>query len=150
MDDDDYKKLSRYKWHAQPSHNLVYACRNIVIDGKRKMEKMHRYIMNLTNDFSVIVDHIDRNPLNNQKSNLRLCTYSQNTCNSKRRSNSKRKYKGVGFDPKVGKYFAMIMLNKISYHLGFFDTEIEAAKAYDKKAIELFKDFARLNFPIVI
>ena len=92
-------------------------------------------------------DHIDRNPLNNQKNNLRSCTWAQNSANtSKRKGSCTSKYKGVYLNKKNNKWKAAICIDYVSYHLGTFDTEEAAAKAYDIAAIKAFKEFANLNF----
>lgn len=93
------------------------------------------------------VDHIDHNGLNNQKSNLRNCTHRQNAMNNSSRGSSK--YLGVsivGRGRQKGMISAEIKMNYRKIHIGVFSTEIEAAKAYDKKAKELFGEFANLNF----
>ena len=93
-----------------------------------------------------LVDHIDRNSLNNRRGNLRLCTPSQNILNTRGKKGTS-KYKGVWWNTKKNKWLAMITSKGRHFHLGFFDEEIEAAKAYDRKAVELFGEFAYLNFP---
>lgn len=90
------------------------------------------------------IDHIDRNPLNNDIDNLRECSQSQNLCN---KSSGKSKYKGVFFDKQTGKWRSKIKKNKISYCLGRHSNEKDAAMAYDKAAKKLHGEFAYLNFP---
>ena len=92
----------------------------------------------------LMVDHINRNGLDNTRKNLRICTRSENLMNSKKPElNSTSKYKGVN---KCGNSWrAEIRLNRKGFYLGKFKTEKEAALAYNKKAIELFGEFARLN-----
>lgn len=105
---------------------------------------MHRIILGIT-DSKIIIDHIDHNGLNNQRHNLRICTYSQNACNRNPYRNTSSKYKGVTFYKKTGKWRSVIRYNKKTYSIGSFDTEIEAAIAYNKKAIVMFGNFAGLN-----
>lgn len=107
---------------------------------------LSRYILNL-HDKNLTADHKDGDPLNNTKKNLRIATRSQNSTNSKRsprREEKTSRYKGVT-KRKNGIYVVRMGPAGIIY-VGVFDNEIEAAKAYDKKAKELYGEFARLNF----
>jgi len=164
IDDEDYDLLSGYKWQATNNRNYTfYAIRSIVIDGKKTAISMHREIMSVT-DRNINVDHKDGNGLNNQRSNLRVCTNAQNKWNRGASKNSKSKYKGVGvwdYSTKVKlksgikiytypiKYSAIICVNKVKIFLGFFKSEIEAAEAYDEAAIKYHGEFANINFPPV-
>lgn len=89
----------------------------------------------------MIVDHIDHNGLNNQRSNLRVCTISEN--NQNRRPKKGKNYLGTKFVKSTNKWHAILRTKFI----GTFLSEIEAAKAYDKAAKEKFGEFAYLNFP---
>ena len=92
------------------------------------------------------IDHRDMNGLNNQRSNLRFCTLSQNAMNRRKRENTSSIYKGVYFNNQRGKKWkAQIRINGKQIHLGLFDFEVDAARAYNMKAIELFCEFANLN-----
>ena len=93
VDDEDFEYLNQWNWAAQPRPNTFYACRNMKLnDGKYRFLQMHRVILNPKQE--VFIDHIDGNGLNNQKSNLRLCTSRQNTQN-KSNINKTSKYPGV-------------------------------------------------------
>ena len=105
---------------------------------------MHRFILNAPK--GQYVDHRDRNGLNNQKRNLRFCTQSQNMMNLKS-STGTSKYKGVSWNIKYKRWQSHIRLNYKLKNLGSYNSEIEAALAYDHAARELFGEFARLNFP---
>ena len=94
----------------------------------------------------LLVDHIDHNGLNNCRSNLRLSTMAQNVRNTISRGGSS-KYKGVHWCKRSKKWTGQICFNGKGHHLGGFRDEIEAAKAYDKRAKELHGEFACLNFP---
>lgn len=94
-----------------------------------------------------VVDHIDGDALNNRRSNLRVCTQAENCRNTKRRNGGHSAFKGVTrFTTKRHKkwYWKAYIAGK---HIGYFDTELDAARAYDEKAKSLFGQFARLNFP---
>jgi hypothetical protein len=142
VDAEDYPELSKHKWHATRDGRNSYATRR----NNGKTTRMHRHIMNAPDH--LVVDHIDRNGLNNTKANLRLCTHRQNHYNSKNDpKNKSSKYKGVAYKKNYNRYTAQIKQYGKTQHLGTFKTEREAAKAYDKKAKILFKEFAYLNFP---
>jgi hypothetical protein len=105
---------------------------------------MHREIMRPPDGF--VVDHIDGNSTNNRRRNLRTCTRRQNLYNSRPRR-GKSKYKGVRYEKRTKRWVAEITHRGRKYHLGSFKNEVEAAKAYDRKARQLFGPYARLNFP---
>lgn len=120
-----------------------------VINGKSVEIKMHRQIMNVLFNNKIIIDHKDRNGLNNQRENLRRCSRSQNNINSTKRKKSTSIYKGVSYEASgrsLKKWVAQVYFNKKQYWIGRFNTESEAAKAYDKKAFELHGEFAVMNF----
>lgn len=97
-------------------------------------------------DSSEFVDHLDRDPLNNQRDNLRLASRSQNGANRNIRKNSLSGYKGVSWHKTAKKWTAKLTLNGKLIHLGYFDDPIDAAKAYDQAAREYFGEFAVTNF----
>lgn len=106
-----------------------------------------RTIMNVT-DKQIIVDHINRNSLDNRRMNLRIANKSTNAMNSKKRIGKlTSKYKGVSFRKDRNKYRAYITYKQKTFNLGHFTEENDAARAYDKKALILFGEFALLNFP---
>ena len=147
VDADDYYRLAGYKWHARKAYYTYYASRNSPRRPgvKSKPILMHREV--LTVAAGLVVDHINRNGLNNRKANLRPATFSQNNYN--RRKNLKptsSKYKGV-YRHRHKKWRAMIKVNKKNMHLGSFDDEAEAARAYDEAARKYHGDFAVTNLP---
>lgn len=88
------------------------------------------------------IDHVDGNPSNNAIVNLREASRSENAMNMRPFKNSTSKFKGVSWSNKFNKWIACIVRNKERYFLGVFDSELEAAKVYKKKEIELFGEFA--------
>ena len=106
---------------------------------------MHNEVMPPLPGF--VVDHIDHDGLNNSRPNLQLATRSQNAYN-RRKTSSKctSKYKGVCFNKREGKWISSIKVEGKRIYLGYFDNQIDAAKAYDKAAKEYHKNFAVLNF----
>ena len=97
------------------------------------------------------VDHINHNKTDNQPCNLRYITRQQNLMNRTKqtRRQTSSQFKGVHLQKKTGKWKGQIRFNKIPIHLGTFSDEEEAALAYDRKAQELFGEYAVLNFPVV-
>ncbi len=106
---------------------------------------MHRQIMHPPHGLEI--DHKNNNGLDNRKCNLRFCTRSQNMANSRGHRRRRSSFKGVSFHKQFRKWRAIITQNKKNLHLGFFRSQVRAAKAYDDKAKELFGEFARPNFP---
>ena len=148
VDDEDYDYLMQWKWYTNKTlQGKFYAARSLwnLITKKIKNVCMHRVIIDAKKGEEV--DHKDGNGLNNQRGNLRLCTRAQNNANSKLQKNSTSGYKGATFDRHAQKWQAHIMYNRRHLFLGYYGTSEEAARAYDKKAIELFGEFARPNFP---
>jgi hypothetical protein len=141
VDADDYERLVKYKWYCYYLGSSSYAYRTV---GNTRI-LMHREILNAPK--GMVVDHKDGNGLNNRKRNLRLCTPTQNLLNRRPTLGSSSKYKGVCRDKSRRRWLARIGFNNKDIHLGRFDNEIEAAKAYDRMAKKLFGEFAYLNFP---
>ena len=135
IDDEDYKRVSQYKWSY---HNQGYAQTN----GGWTL--MHRFILNARDGQQV--DHINGDRLDNRRENLRFVTNSQQHINRSKPAfvNRTSNYKGVSLRSN-GRWQVMLQRR----YVGTFLTEEEAARAYDKRAKELFGEFARLNFPEV-
>lgn len=151
IDSDDVLRVcSGVPWRVLKSkdHHTAYVVRDVCIGGKWTRQFLHRVILNAPK--SQKVDHINRNGLDCRKSNLRLCTTSQNGANRAKETKRKTasKYKGVSFVKRDSIWKAAVVLNQQEIYLGRFDLEVDAAKAYDDKAVELFGKFARLNFPV--
>jgi len=145
VDDEDYDRVSEHKWRILRGRRTIYAMTTMKVDGKYTNVYMHRFVLELT-DPEIQGDHADLDGLNNQRHNLRKCTQSQNAANSESRTGSSSQYKGVSVFRD--KWAADIRINNKTIHLGIFSTEHGAAMAYDRKAIELFGEFARTNFDI--
>lgn len=141
VDDDNYNELSSYNWYC--SHG--YAVRTIGRTPTMQTIRMHNVVANPPT--GMFVDHIDGNKLNNCKNNLRFCTQQQNVHNGKKYSHgTTSEYKGVSWDSWRKKWRASIVHNMHQIFIGRYGIEIDAAIAYDKKAKELFGEFARTNF----
>lgn len=133
IDEKDSINLVQHKWRVRKDGRI-----QALINGKLIL--MHRLIMKAKKDQKV--DHIDGNPLNNTRVNLRFCTNSQNQMNSKKRSGCKTDFKGVtyrrgGFELYVnGKFIRK------------FDSSRDAAIGYDIISKQLYGEFSRPNFPM--
>lgn len=143
VDDADYEKLIKLKWRAKKMGANYYAYHSYRENGKIFSINMHRTIAGLSKENQLIVDHINHNGLDNRRENLRVCNYNQNGANRRKQCGTKSAYKGLAFH--VGKWQASIKVNYKNIYLGRFNTEIEAAKAYDAASIKFFGTFANLN-----
>lgn len=144
VDDADYDLVKGYKWYAAKRPHTCYAIRYYEKDGRRTSQLMHRLIMPPPDGFEI--DHINGNGRDNRRTNLRVCTHSQNAHNSHAHKDGISRFKGVSWVTRLSRWQVYIQYEKIQYYLGLFDDEIKAAKAYDVKARELFREYARTNF----
>jgi hypothetical protein len=150
FDDEDWPLLRPYKWHAAQQWNgLFYAVTKVWNPETKKqfILRMHRVITDAPK--GILVDHENGDGLVNHRWNLRVATSSQNGQNKRKQANAKwSKYKGVTFIERDRKWKAAIWTNGKYYFLGYFQIEEDAAMAYDRAALEMFGEFARLNFPL--
>ncbi len=137
VDDDKLELLSEYKWYFDEGYACAHSGDTVI--------RMHQLILPVDEGFEV--DHKDHDGVNNQLSNLRAATKSQNAYNSVGRSNFYTNYRGVTFNARRGKWQAQIKVNGHYKYLGVFDSDIEAAKRYDRAASLYHGEFATLNFP---
>lgn len=143
----DYVALRKYKWHAWRGPKGFYAARTVYLgNGKFRTIYMARQIMGVKT--GARVDHSNGDTLNNLRKNLRLATHSQNAAAFRvRKTKSSSKFRGVGWHRRIGKWWACVCVNYARTHLGYYDDETDAARAYDAAAKRYFKEFASLNFP---
>ncbi len=143
VDDDVYEELSKFKWYvSHEGRNRMYAFRLDRENGNRHT-RIHRVIMGAKPD--KVVDHQDGNPLNNLRSNLRICTQWENGKNVGLRVNNTSGWKGVSWQKNRGYWQAIIRINGKMTGVGCFENPIHAAMAYNEAALEHHGEFARLN-----
>ena len=141
VSDEDYENVNEYKWCASKAGKTFYAVRG----DNKSTQAMHRFIFGLKNGEKKDVDHIDMNGLNNQRENIRVCSRSENKRNVPPLKNKTSKYKGVFKGKSHSNWQCQITINGVLMHLGSFKDEVEAAKAYNKKAKDFHGEFAQLN-----
>jgi len=143
IDLDDVDLVSEYRWFSKLDGRGIPYCYSHYTGDKKIM--LHRFIMGLVPDDGKICDHISRDTKDNRKANLRICSRAENNRNAKKNVRGvTSKYKGVS-KTLSGKYTAIIHYNKKMHYLGIFDSEIDAAAAYNEKALQFFKNYANLN-----
>ncbi len=151
VDDEDFDFLNQWKWNSQVGKYTTYVGRVFRVPyenyprlSKVSLVAMHREVMKCPKH--KMVDHIDHNGLNNQKSNLRICTRAQNRQNSRKVTKThSSKYKGVCWAKSKNNWRAQIVIPKRIQYLGYFSDEKEAALAYNKAAKQFFGKFACIN-----
>lgn len=145
VDGKNYEWLSQWKWYVQKAKNTIYATRCEKSDsGKWVVIGMHREILGLSSGDKKYTDHKNHCGLDNRETNIRICSPSQNQHNCQKRLDNTSGYKGVM--KARSKWAAAIRNKRKSIHIGHYANKIEAAMAYDKKAKELFGEFACTNF----
>lgn len=138
IDDEDFEKVNKYRWHLG---YCEYASTSASVGEKQTTSQMHRLIMGAIK--GQMIDHKDGNKLNNQKSNLRYCTGSENQANRTSQKNNTSGFTGVF---KSGKrWIAQIGIKNRQRYLGIFTDKESAAKAYNQAAKKNYGEFARLN-----
>ncbi len=143
----DYYKFGHLKWSAAGENERFYAVRVLkqTIAGRVKTSFLHREILDAPK--GTLVDHENGDSLDNRRANLRFATPAQNTYNRpKIRGKTASKYIGLYFIKEIKKWGARIRYQGKRIYLGSFETQIEAAKAYDEAAKKYHGEFARLNF----
>lgn len=137
IDYDDYETVSRFRWYLDRKQGYI-----LTGNGKTTT-RLHRLILKAPD--GMVVDHIDGNPLNNTKVNLRICTQKENCCNRRKIKKSSSIFKGVHYLKAEDNWQAYIVCNHRKKHIGVFNSEKMAAIAYNKEAAKQFGQFARLN-----
>ncbi len=141
VDNSDFEELSKFKWCAIRRRYTFYAVRNAFIDGKWRSIMMHRIITNASD--GELIDHKDRNGLNNSRENLRIATRSQNAMNAKLPKHSTSGFKGAHRAKGRKNWVAHLKLGQKIIHLGTFRTAEEAHVAYCEAASNRVGEFFR-------
>lgn len=154
VSDEDYQYLSSFAWYAAKdgiSFRAQRCYRYIDINGNKKTKTVfiHNSIIESIYgplESGVYVDHINNDPMDNRRENLRLATRRQNASNVRKTySKTSSIYKGVSWKKNARKWLAEISPNRQRINLGVFDKEKDAARAYNEAAVKYFGEFARLN-----
>ena len=143
---DEYLRKEFPSWWANCKDSHVVVARYLRRENGRDVYDriyLHRAILKPPKE--MVVDHINRNPLDNRRCNLRIVTYQQNSFNHKKTKDTSSKYMGVCFDR--GRWKASLSILKRLTHLGYFDCEEDAAREHDRAARRTRGKFASLNFP---
>jgi hypothetical protein len=151
IDDEDLPRLQKFRWHIAcfRKNAIPYAIRYYPDPAhKSKNRKLEYEVLNIRQPIrkGFCVDHINRNPLDCRKKNLRVCTIQQNNFNKAVRKIKKSSiYKGVFFNKKNSRWLASIKCDYKSHRLGLFKNEYHAMHAYNAAAVERHGRFACLN-----
>lgn len=142
VDDDMADKVSQYKWHILPN-GYVETCRYTKGSGRKNQKNKHLYLHRLVMDAGKgqYVDHVNRNPLDNRKCNLRFCTQSQNGANTKIPKNNTTGHRGVYWDKINKNWIAAIHYLGRKIHLGCFADKKDAISKRESASIYYFKEF---------
>jgi len=156
IDDEDYELVTRRdkrdrnygkprKWHYAENglgRGHARSCRYLYYKGSGE-DELSRFIMGITDG---VVDHINGDPLDNRRSNLRICTMSENTRNQKKSTTKfSSRFKGVSWSKERKLWKACIWLGTNNFHIGAYVIEEQAARAYNEAAKKHYGEFARLN-----
>lgn len=144
VDEGDYELLSKRNWMTAIRERSIYAVSCESRSNGGGTTYMHRLLVNAKKGEQV--DHVNHNGLDNRRANLRICTVAQNRQNQ-RKTRGSSKYKGVCWHKAGGKWRAYIKRESRQRGLGCYEIEEDAARAYDRAAVEMFGEFASLNFP---
>ena len=147
IDSSDFELVSKYSWRVLKSYKkskFFYVATTSYELGKRRHIVMHRLLMGVLNKPGKQVDHINGNGLDNRRSNLRICSQSQNMMNRKKHTSSS-KFKGVSWNKERKRWSSQIKLRGKQTHLGYFNCEKEAAEVYDNSANRMFGEYALTN-----
>lgn len=151
VDEADFARVGKFKWYAHRSRGSFYAARSVRCGGKKIATRLlHHAVLGIVRlKPGYVVDHIDHDPMNCRRGNLRICTVGQNNARQRPRRCVGSPYKGVSYQKGNGVYGAgfkaSITHEGKRHYLGFFREEREAVAAYNAAARRLLGEFAYEN-----
>lgn len=140
FDEEDWDVIQHFSWFSTTKGYINTSDRTFDV----QLIPMHRMVLH-AEDPKQHIDHINGNPSDNRKSNLRVCTQQQNLWNQPARTNNISGYKGVYPNKRRTRWKATIKVNYENIYLGQYDTKEQAALAYNQAAIKYHGEFAKLN-----
>ena len=153
VDDEDYELVSRFKWYPRHTSRIIYAQCVMSMGTLTNPNKqvfcymlLHRLIMRPSKDEEI--DHRNHNGLDCRRANMRICNHQQNSFNRRSSTKKESSYKGVFYDKRNNNWRVKIKYHRQQIDLGRYSSEYEAALVYDRKAQELFGEYAFLNIPL--
>ena len=144
VSDEDYDRVMEHKWCASWREDTRSFVAMSWIGGKPVY--LHHFVLGLRG--AARIDHVNHETLDNQRENLRPATRSQNAANMRKQTGTSSKYKGVCWPKHTRKWAAYIKVDYKRTHLGLYETEDAAARAYDAAVLDAWGEFAQLNFPV--
>ena len=133
VDDEDYDRISRHRWYANPQRNTHYARRTPTLNGKKISILMHREVMGLTVGDNQMIDHINRDGLDNRKSNLRFCDCVVNARNAWLQRNNTSGCKGVCWNKRSKMWQVQGTIKGVRKYCGLYSDLQEAKEVYEKE-----------------
>jgi hypothetical protein len=148
VDEEDYERLSKYKWFAHKGRYTYYAVRHLPCKEGHHLVRMHREVLGLMKGDGIICDHKNGNGLDNRQDNLRRASYCLNKYNTQIYKNNTSGFRGVYFMKDREKWAVQIGKDGKLIYCGSYKSKEEAAIVYDKMAIKYYGDDAILNFSL--
>lgn len=145
IDEADYEQVKKYRWHAQKREGIYYAATMLKTpEGKTMLLPLHRFLLGLKPYDERSALHKNWNRLDNRRSNLIIATHKEVMFRRKKAPNTSSRFLGV-YKHKSGKWQAYIVSDGYMNYLGLYESEVDAARAYNEMAESFFGAAAKLN-----